>query len=326
MIQIFHRFKPSRWRVVAGVGAACAAVLLVGVAPSPPAYGQTANITVFLAPEIPPGLSSQSLPTALSLRAVVQVANTGTVAALNQQIVMRLGAKPDSITSVNDGTGNVGTIDPTTGAWFHTIPSIAPGTTIIFTASWTKVCPGRWPMAARVGDKGASLFAQWLGVADARCGPDESASPQPASYFQLAWPPTASAATTTTLAPGATLPTSTVAATSTTALSTTTRLGATTTALITPVGATPTPPVTVATPTTLALTTSTLIQLTLATTTTTVPKAPVTRTAATTPSGSNVFCKTVGGRRYCGPKSSAYKPGQKKSVEVKGKTKATKKK
>ena len=334
MSQNFRRVKPSRWRVVAGASAACAVAVLVGVVPSRPASGQTSNVTVFLAPEIPPGLSAQSLPTGLSLRAIVQVSNTGTAAAVNQQIVMRLGLKPDSITSVNDGTGNVGTIDPITGAWFHTIPSIAPGTTMIFTASWTKVCPGRWPMAVRVSDKISSLFAQWLGVPDARCAPDESASAQPASYFQLAWPPTASAATTTTLAPGATLatttsiatttPTTTPTTSSTTPVATTTRLGATTTALIVPVGVSTAPPLTAVAPTTLPFTTSTLIQLTLLTTTTAVSKPAVTRSATTSPPGSSVFCKTVGGHRYCGPKSSAYKPGQKKAVEVKGKAKKKK--
>ena len=44
------------------------------------------------------------------------------------------------------------------------------------------------------------------------------------------------------------------------------------------------------------------------------------KTATTLPTGAKTgttvvtICKTIGGKRYCGPSSSVYKPGQKKAV------------
>ena len=79
------------------------------------------------------------------------------------------------------------------------------------------------------------------------------------------------------------------------------------------------------------MTTPTLIQLTLSTAATTTTKAPTTTTipkSTTTKPGTVILCKTVGGKRYCAPKSSAYKEGQKKAIEIKPKAtkKTTKKK
>ena len=296
------------------------AVLAVVAAQALPAVGQApVPVSVSIAPEVPAGFSTQNLPTQATQRVIVTVVNSGTAAVVNVQIVVRLGNKPDSIIGVSDGLANVGVLDLTSGAWYHTIASIAAGATATFTLSWVKICPGRWPLAVRVADKLASISAQWVGPADPRCGPDELASPQPPSFYQLAWPPTAPVATTTTaLAPGAT-----------------------TTALITVPGATTIPGVSTTTilgagSTTTAATTSTtklgvtqpsLIQLTLSTSSTTAPKPSTTvPKSTTTKPGTVILCKTVGGHRYCAPKSSTYKEGQKKSVEVKPKTTKKKKK
>lgn len=304
-------------------------VLAVVAAQALPAVGQApVPVSVSITPEVPTGFTSQNLPTQTNQRVIVTVVNSGTAAVLNQQIVVRLGAKPDAIVSVSDGIANVGVIDATTGAWYHTMPSIAAGATATYALTWLKICPGRWPLAVRVADKSASISAQWVGPADARCGPDEAANPQPAAFYQLAWPPTALSVTTTTaLLPGTTLaPGATLAGATTTAVitvpglttipSATTIPGATTTTIV---GAVTTKPGGVTQPS--------LIQLTLSTAATTTTKPASTTTIAkstTTKAGTVILCKTVGGKRYCAPKSSAYKEGQKKSVEVK--PKVTKKK
>ena len=305
-------------------------VLAVVAAQALPAVGQApVPLSVSITPEVPAGFTTQNLPTLTNQRVIVTVVNSGTAAVVNQQIVVRLGAKPDAIVSVSDGIANVGVIDAATGGWYHTIPSIAAGATATYALTWLKICPGRWPLAVRVADKSASISAQWVGPADARCGPDEVTSPQSASFYQLAWPPTALGATSTTLPPGATL-----------APGATLVPGATTTVVITVPGLTTVPSATTipsATTTTIAgavttkaggVTQPSLIQLTLSTaaTTTTKPAGTTTivRKPTTTKPGTVILCKTVGGKRYCAPKSSAYKEGQKKSVEVK--PKVTKKK
>ena len=294
-----------------------AGVLAVAAAQSLPAVGQApVPVSVSIAPEVPAGFSTQNLPTQVTQRVIVTVVNSGTAPVVNEQLVVRLGNKPDSIIGVSDGLANVGVLDLTSGAWYHTIPSIAAGATATFTLSWVKICPGRWPLAVRVADKLASISAQWVGPSDPRCGPDELASPQPPSFYQLAWPPTAPIATTTTaLAPGATTTALIIAPGATTipGVSTTTILGAGSTTTAT------------TSTTKLGVTQPSLIQLTLSTSSTTAPKPSTTvPKSTTTKPGTVILCKTVGGKRYCAPKSSAYKEGQKKSVEVKPKT--TKKK
>ena len=318
------RLRASSFALMAG------GVLAVVAAQALPAIGQVpVPVSVSITPEVPAGFTTQNLPTQTNQRVIVTVVNSGTAAVLNQQIVVRLGARPDAIVSVSDGIANVGVMDATTGAWYHTIPSIAAGATATYALTWLKICPGRWPLAVRVADKSASISAQWVGPADARCGPDEVTSPQSASFYQLAWPPTALGATTTTsLLPGATL-----------APGATLVPGATTTAVITVPGLTTVPVATTvagATTTTIAgavttrpggVTQPSLIQLTLSTAASTTTKPASTTTIAkstTTKPGTVILCKTVGGKRYCAPKSSAYKEGQKKSVEVK--PKVTKKK
>jgi hypothetical protein len=273
---------------------------------APSAQAQSAAaVSIVIVPEVPTGATLAALPAGTGQRITIQITNTGTTALTNQQFVVRFAQKPDLISGVNDGAGNVGLVDPNSGAWYHTIAQLTPGVTLTYAVSAFKFCPGRWPIAVRVGDRSSVTLGTWVGPADARCLPDESVSPAPPSYYALTWPPTpsivppASSTTSTVLPPGVT--TSTVPVVP----------GATTTTTVVAGGPRPT-----------------LINLTLTattTTTTTTSLAPVTTVKpGRAPTTTIVFCKTVGGNRYCAPKYSIYKDGQKKVVQLP--KKATKKK
>ena len=312
-----QRFRVLRLGAVA-IGMVAASGALLGI--SSPVGAQTAaSVSIVISPEVPAGASISTLPTNVGQRLFVQVTNNGSVALTNQQFVVRLAQKPDLISAVNDGAGNVGLIDAVTGAWYHTIAQLPPGVTFTYSVSALKYCAGRWPIAARVGDKVAVSYASWIGQPDTRCTADETASPATSTYYSLTWPatgvPPIVPPATSTVVPGITTTTTLVPGPTTT---TTTILGS--------VGATTT--------TTIVGTKPTLINLTLtATTTTTTTIAPSTTTVAGTkasakgsaPTTTILFCKTVGGKRYCAPKYSVYKPGQKKVVEKKA-TAANKKK
>lgn len=302
---------PQRFRilrlgaVVSGLVVASAALL----GPAAPVGAQTAaSVSIVIAPEVPAGASISTLPTNVGQRIFVQITNSGSVALTNQQFVVRLAQKPDLISAVNDGAGNVGLIDPGTGAWYHTIAQLPPGVTLTYSVSALKYCAGRWPIAARVGEKVAIAYASWVGPPDTRCVADETASPAPASYYSLVWPangvPPIVPPATSTVVPGITTTTALVP-------------GQTTTTMIGSVGATTT--------TTIAGAKPTLINLTLTASTTTTTIAPSATTVVgnkapgrgSAPTTTILFCKTVGGKRYCAPKYSVYKPGQKKVVEKK---------
>lgn len=312
-----RRFRFLRLSAVAS-GVAVALGSLFGSVPAVQAQ-TAAGVSIVITPEVPAGATISTLATNVGQRILIQVTNGGSVALTNQQFVVRLGQKPDVISGVNDGAGNVGLIDPVTGAWYHTVAQLPPGASVTYAISTLKYCPGRWPIAARLGDRIAISYATWVGAADARCVADETTSPAPAVYYALPWPngsgglpvvpppsSTVLAATATTVAgvPGATTTTTTVPG----AVS-----GATTTTVV---GGRPP-----------------LINLTLsATTSTTTTLPPTTTTVAgsktktgSAPTTTVLFCKTVGSKRYCAPKSSVYKPGQKKVVEKKA-TAANKKK
>jgi hypothetical protein len=221
-------------------------------------------------------------------------------------IVVRFGLPPSVIQNVTESGAAVGVIDQKSGAWYHTIPSIGEGRSITYLINWYAGCAGRWPLAARVGERRVSTVVTFAGQSLQNCPPDESASPAPPSFYELLWPATP-VATTTTVSPSAlpTAPTS-VGATSTT----TTIAGATpgsSTSTIAGSSPAPTPPTTPAKPVP-----------TTRQPTTTRPRIPKPTTSV------EVVCKTVGGRRYCGPKSSAVKKGAPKPREVKPPT--TKKK
>lgn len=295
--------------LAAAVSGAVVASLAMVAGPTSSQAQSAAALSIVITPEVPSGASLSTLPTGTGQRVFIQVTNpTGAVALTNQQFVVRFASKPDVISSVNDGVGSIGLIDLVTGAWYHTIAQLPSGTTVTYSVSAFKFCPGRWPIAARVGDKLSVIFASWVGQPDARCGADETLSPAPASFYALAWPsaggppivPPANSALTSTSAPA---PTTTAS----------------------PVGATTTVPGAVVPTTVVGAPRPSLINLTLTasttTTTTTTTSTTIRPRAGAGPTTTILFCKTVGGKSYCAPKFSVYKPGQKKIVEIKKTTK-----
>jgi hypothetical protein len=242
----------------------------------------------------------------------VTLTNPSQQSLTNVQVVMRGPASPSAIQLVTEGPlsteNRVGVIDAQTGMWYHTIGQVSQNGSITFTVSWFAACAGRWPFAVRVNDRRTSVSLQFTGTSNVGCGPDEIASPTPVSFFDLPWPPSIVASTTvtgTTTLPGGT----TTSSTSTTAVG------------VTIPTIPPTGPVGVETTTSTSTTrpaTSTRPPTTRATTrVTSTRKRPTTSV--------EIVCKTVGGRRYCGPKSSALKPGQKKPRDVTPTTKKKKK-
>jgi hypothetical protein len=270
--------------------------------------------------EANPTGSAPALNAPGTLRSAIVVSNPSPSPLVNLQMVIRFGNRPDQIVNVNDGSGTVGVVDPVSGSWYHTIASIPPTTTFTYVVTWNKVCPGRWVIAARVSDRIVSQTHSWVGSADARCSADESVSPQPLSFYALPWPtiaPTSSTSpilppvTTTTFGPlvSTTLATGLVPGSSTT---TTLPLGSTTVATtIVPT----TVPAGLVSTTAKASTTTTILRLP-APTSSTIARPTTTKSSRPTTS-IELLCKTIGGRRYCGPKSSAYKPGQQKAQELK---------
>lgn len=289
--------------LVAVLSGAVAASLAMVANPTSSQAQSAAALSIVITPEVPSGASLSNLPTGTGQRVFIQVTNpSGAVALTNQQFVVRFASKPDVISSVNDGVGAIGLIDQVSGAWYHTIAQLPPGATVTYSVSAFKFCPGRWPIAARVGDKVSVVFASWVGQPDARCGADETVSPAAASFYALAWP--SSAGGLPIVPPANSTSTSTTAA---------------------PVGASTTVPGVVAPTTVPGAPRPSLINLTLSasttTTTTTTTSTTIRPRAGAGPTTTLLFCKTVGGKSYCAPKFSVYKPGQKKIVELKKTTK-----
>ena len=307
-------YAVSKTSLLRGLASFLACVATTLVLTRSPARAQSAGIetqttvpgiVLTMSFEIPLNTTSAGLPTGTFVKATVTVNNPTAISFVNQPMVMRFGQKPDQILGVDDGTGRVGVVDPATGAWYHTIATIAANSSTTYTVTYGKLCAGRWAFAVRVGEKVMTQMVQWAGTNDVRCPGDESVNPQPASFYQLPWPSsivmvTATASTTSTTTTINPFPvTSTVAAAST-GLS----------------GSSPGPTSSIRP----GVPTSTLLSLdrlpstvpTTLRTTTTSKSGSTARTTTTV-----VFCKTVGGKRYCAPKSSAYKPGQKKAIEVK---------
>ena len=302
--------------LVAVLSGAVVASLALVASPQSSQAQSAAALSIVITPEVPSGASLSTLPTGTGQRVFIQVTNPpGAVALTNQQFVVRFASKPDVISSVNDGVGLIGLIDPVTGAWYHTIAQLPSGATVTYSVSAFKFCPGRWPIAARVGDKLSVVLASWVGQPDARCGADETVSPAPASFYALAWPspsgglpivPPANSTTTTAVVPSGsstTVPGAVVPTTVPGAVAPTTVPGAPRPSLIN-----------------LTLNASTTTTTTSTTSTTIRPRA------GAGPTTTVLFCKTVGGKSYCAPKFSIYKPGQKKIVEIKKSTKRTTKK
>jgi hypothetical protein len=284
-----------------------------------------ASASLALVMEPVTGNSGISLTAPNAMRTTVVITNETKTPLTNQQMVVRFGIKPDLINSVIDASGPVGLIDPTTGAWFHTIAAIQPGERVTYAVNWFKFCSGKWPMAVRVGERQIATTVQWSGTSsDSRCPADETTNPQPASFYALSWPSSIALTTATNVV---VIPSSSSSSSSTppSTAPVTTSLASTTTTQ------TPTTTTTTVRPTTTSVTSSTLQSLSgpttsvVTTTTTTklgsVPtslaKPTTTLSARSNGPTTTLFCKTIGGNQYCGPKSSAYKEGQAKAQELK---------
>jgi hypothetical protein len=142
-------------------------------------------------------------------RTLITVVNQGTSILFNQQMVVKLGSKPDLVYFVKDNSGSVGVIDGPSGIWFHTIAQLNPNSPVVYTVTWNKACPGRWPLGARVGETVSWQVFQWVSpTVGTGCPPDDTAKPEPQV---LPWPasfptppviaPVAVSTTTTTTVP-----------------------------------------------------------------------------------------------------------------------------
>jgi hypothetical protein len=269
----------------------------------PSAGAQTQNLDV----RITPGATSR---TTGGLLTGVSVVNTGTEPLSNVQLVVRVPAAPSQIQIVNesaaplgDPTVRAGVIDERTGLWYHTIVSIPAGASAHFTVNWFNPCVGRWPFAARAGDRRTFVSYQFSGGTLSSCGLDDVAQPTPAAWFELPWPPSVVTTTSTT--------TSTLAGATTTAPTATIPGGAIPTAAPSVPGSSIAPG-----STSIFATPSTSAPSTVARSSTTKARPTTAKPTTTKKSTVEIVCKTVGGRRYCGPKSSALKPGQAKPRSV----------
>ena len=347
------RFAFHRHRAVAAV--AVTVVALVGLNVFAPVEAQTTPVELVFV--LPAGSNATQLPLgAQSFQ--LQVKNVSAAAVTSVQVVVRVPPPPAYVVSVTESGNAIGLVDNRSGFWYHTIAQIAPSSTVTLAVSWQMACPGKWPITARVGTTKAAIAPTWVGPPNSQCGPDENASPAPASYYELPWPPsvvgaapTASPSTTTILGQvvATTAPLGVPAATVFGATTTTlvSLLATSTTANIQPIGAVtsttlPIAVVTAATSTTKAVavtapsvttTTEPLVEIAPDTTATTVKKSTSSKSSSKSASSSKTssgtgsktsttvitICKTIGGKRYCGPASSVYKPGQKKAVESKPK-------
>ena len=197
------------------VGAQTTTTITATTAPAAPTTIPGASLALVMEPVT--GNTGISLTAPNAMRTSVVITNETKVPLTNQQMVVRFGVKPDLINSVTDASGPVGLTDATTGAWFHTIAAIQPGERVTYSVNWFKYCPGKWPMAVRVGDRQVSSTVQWSGTSnDSRCPADESTNPQPASFYALSWPssilPTVPTGVVVIPSTGATVPPSTIAA------------------------------------------------------------------------------------------------------------------
>ncbi len=253
----------------------------------------------------------------------VSVVNTGTEALTNVQLVVRIPGPPAVVQDVVQASApfaesnvRAGVIEDKTGFWYHTIASVPAGGSVSFNVNWYSPCVGRWPFAVRANQVRVSASYQFTGAPFAGCGPDDVASPTAASWFELPWPP--SVVPTSSVVPSSSTTTTVFGATTTSTL-----VGATSTTLVGAPVSTLVPSTAVTVPSTLPSVSSTRPPTTRPTTT----RPPSTRPKVTKPPTTlEIVCKTVSGRRYCGPKSSALKPGQKKPREVKPPTTKKKKK
>ena len=360
--RIAHELNRCRRVVISG---ALGLALIVGLNAVSGPTAQAQGTSVDLVFVLPPGSNAAQLPLGAQTFQL-QIKNASAAPLTNLQVVIRVPPPPAFVVSVSDGASQQGLIDNRTGVWYSTIAQINVGAAATLSVSWKMDCPGKWPITARVGAQKAAIAPTWVGPPNTQCGPDENASPAPASYYELPWPPstvapgpsTSSSSTTTiqgqviatvpSTVPGATTSTLlSLLATSTTAniqpigqgtttpgtsTTTTTKLGAATLSF----GSAPATATTLGSPTiaTAPTTSEPLVEITPETTSakskttkTSTAKGSTgsktsggSKTATTLPTGAKTgttvvtICKTIGGKRYCGPSSSVYKPGQKKAV------------
>lgn len=336
---------------------AASVIAIVGLNAITPADAQTTPVDLVFV--LPAGSNAAQLPLgAQSFQ--LQVKNTSAAPLTNLQVVLRVPPSPAYVVSVSDGTSPFGLIDNRSGFWYATLAQVNATSSVTLAVTWQTPCPGKWPITARVGTQKAAIAPTWIGAPNSQCGPDENASPAPASYYELPWPPSVISGSTTTAGPTttvfgqvvATAPTTilgggVVGPTSSTLLS---LLATSTTANIQPIGqvtsttiAVPASPTTattaakavsapIAAPVSVApTTTEALVEISPDTTATTAKKSSgVTKTTSKANAKSSTktstattvvtICKTIGGKRYCGPASSVYKPGQKKAIQSTPKT------
>jgi hypothetical protein len=244
----------------------------VSVAPVAPPTSAPAStippaVSLVVTHEIASGFSNTNQPLGPQ-RTTITVANQGPAILFNQQMVVKFGAKPDTIYFVKESGASVGVIDGSTGVWFHTIAQLTPNSPVVYTVTWNKSCPGRWPLGARVGDAVSWPVFQWIspGVG-VGCPPDETVKPESQA---LPWP--ASFPTPPVIAPVLVTSTTTVPppGSGTTASSTTTTK---------PAGTAPA----------------------------VVPSVTVTSSVSSRPSTSVLYCRTVNKKRVCGPSRATAK-------------------
>jgi hypothetical protein len=162
-------------------------VVSVGVTPptSAPASTVPPSVSVVVTQEIAPGFTNTSQPLGPQ-RTTITVVNQSPSILFNQQMVLKFGAKPDTVYFVKESGASVGVIDGTTGIWFHTIAQLTPATPVTYTVTWNKTCPGRWPLGVRVADAVSWPVYQWISPAvGVGCPPDETAKPESQA---LPWP------------------------------------------------------------------------------------------------------------------------------------------
>lgn len=278
------------------------ALFITGLsAMAPPSRAQTTNAIDIRFVQVDGNISAP-LPTGGQFTQVI-IQNTGP-ALTATPVVIKFASSPSVLQFVTENGANVGVIDKATGSWYHTLPTLGEGRSVTFLVNWYAGCAGKWPLAARVGERRVSTVVQYVGQSFSGCPPDETVSPAPPAYYDLAWPPTP------TTVPASTLPASSTVAGASTQVPASTVAGASTQVPATTIaGASTVPGVSTDSTTTVA--------------TTTIPKPtttrpPTTKATAKRPTTTvEIVCKTISGRRYCGPKSSALKKGQAKPREVK---------
>jgi hypothetical protein len=253
---------------------------------------------------VPPETTNGGSLNAGGLLTQVVVFNTGSAPLANVQVVVRVPNAPALVQNVAENGAPLGVIDARTGLWYHTIASLAEGRSFTFVVNWWNPCAGKWPFAVRANDRRVSTSFQFTGASAAGCGADETSSPTPPAFFDMPWPPTPTSTTTTTIVASA-APTTFLAAT------TTIGSGGPTTSV-----ATSTIPLAGGASTTVIPAPSAPSTVTPVTTVKPVPTSKKPVVSKKPPTTLEIVCKTVGGRRYCGPKSSALKPGQAKPKEV----------